>query len=677
MADSKFGGLTEATALNSTDEFCLSLTGSNGSRKITTTNLFGTIPVAVTMGSATVDSGTFTMIKGAQTGDPQVQFALSADALGNFSTTADTGEIQLNAKTNIRLYNDSVNYATLAGGDFYLGTSAVDTGSFVMIKGAQTGDPQFSISLSADANGDTTFVADTGDVIMEAGSGRNYGVVNGTFVAGSYNGDFNIIHTTTKATLYMDTYDAGTEGSRLYFQRSDSDTCGTLAQTDSGDILGDINWLGVTTGSARGLGAIIRATQDGTSGGTYVPTNLELRTHSDSAANSNQLVLHNDGKVCIGDDGTYSTGDFNVLKGGGGGVDVAFDSYDSTPGDDTTIFLRHSKSSTLGTKTRTIDGDGLGKIIWQGVSAGGAFIDSFSMKVLQDGATDTYAPSNLILETYSDTALNSNQLVLDSNGDVYGHTSAISNQHKEIGILLDELTSPVAIVGFTGTGADTATESGYESGAGRTWTYSGGLATDKIFKGQTYVYSFDGTDSYLSTPDTADMSFDDSGANPVSMGGWVQVTDGGVQTIISKWDETTGSELREWMFLLASTEKLNILLYDESANVQCSSITDAALSLGWHHVVVVYDSTGGATAANGITFYVDGVAVASTPTNNGSYVAMENTASLPFVGAITGTSGSNNYEFAGDMGRLFVTPEELSAATVWKLYEKTRGFYNV
>lgn len=48
-----------------------------------------------TFGSATVDSGVITMIKGAQTGDPQVSSSLSADANGDYSITTDTGDITL------------------------------------------------------------------------------------------------------------------------------------------------------------------------------------------------------------------------------------------------------------------------------------------------------------------------------------------------------------------------------------------------------------------------------------------------------------------------------------------------------------------------------------------------------------------------------------------------------
>lgn len=258
-------------------------------------------------------------------------------------------------------------------------------------------------------------------------------------------------------------------------------------------------------------------------------------------------------------------------------------------------------------------------------------------------------------------------------GDVTGHLSAISNQHNEIGVYLDLLTAPKAIWGITGTGATTTTEAGYESGAGRTWTYSGGLATDKIFKGQTYVYSFNGTDSYLSTPDTDDMSFGDgSNDSAFSVGGWIEVVNtAGNQRIIGK---ITGSAVSgEWALSLGSTEVLNLLTWDTSESIATLRATDSALSVGWHFVVAVYNSTGGATNHNNTIIYVDGVAVASTPTNNAGYVAMQNMNVLPNIGRDTAGSGY----FAGDMGRLFVTAEALSAATIWKMYEKTRGFYNV
>lgn len=262
-------------------------------------------------------------------------------------------------------------------------------------------------------------------------------------------------------------------------------------------------------------------------------------------------------------------------------------------------------------------------------------------------------------------------------GDVTGQTLATSNQHKEIGLMLALLQTPVAVVGFTGTGATTTTENGYESGTGRVWTYSGGLTTDKIFKGQTYVYSFDGTDSYLSTPDTADMSFGDgSSDSKFSVGGWVEFVNGSTNRVmIAKHDGTSGSTQKEWMIQISSTENLSFYLYDDSEDVNCNTVT-GALSAGWHYIVATYDGSGGATAANGLKIYVDGVSVSVTPTNDASYVAMENKTSPVYIGARMGDGVMERF-WDGDMGRLFVHPDELDATTIWILYENTRGYYNL
>jgi hypothetical protein len=74
-----------------------------------------------------------------------------------------------------------------------------------------------------------------------------------------------------------------------------------------------------------------------------------------------------------------------------------------------------------------------------------------------------------------------------------------------------------------------------------------------------------------------------------------------------------------------------------------------------------------------MNIYVDGVlATMGAPVARATYVAMENLAQA--VGVAAANAGA--YLFKGDMGRLFVTGEELSAATAWKQFEKTRGYYN-
>ncbi|MBV6341033.1 LamG domain-containing protein [Candidatus Magnetobacterium casense] len=291
--------------------------------------------------------------------------------------------------------------------------------------------------------------------------------------------------------------------------------------------------------------------------------------------------------------------------------------------------------------------------------------------------------------TYGGTVVTGDAYIDDDlriNGDLNGIVQSTKAQHDEIGILLDNLTAPKAIVGFTGTGATTTTESGYESGAGRVWTYSGGLAADKIFQGSTYVYSFDGTDSYLSTPDTADMSFNDAAGEPFSVGGWVQVVAGSTsQTIIAKYDVIAAANKKEWRLNIDATEVAAFEVYDQSETKLCSRAINTALTTGtWYFLVVTYDGTGGGTALAdpNCCMYLNGVKVPdgagagqSAATNDAGYVAMENQTGLPTIGCVVPSTTPTQF-WTGDMGRLFVTGEELSAATIWKIYERTRGEYN-
>jgi len=83
-------------------------------------------------GSATQDGGDIEIIKGAQTGDPQVTMSLSPDALGNFTLAADTGKITLaptsggvvvsetGGKTLTMLHDGTDAKITSSSGDLYL-----------------------------------------------------------------------------------------------------------------------------------------------------------------------------------------------------------------------------------------------------------------------------------------------------------------------------------------------------------------------------------------------------------------------------------------------------------------------------------------------------------------------------------------------------------------------------
>lgn len=101
--------------------------------------------------------------------------------------------------------------------------------------------------------------------------------------------------------IFMDCYDDGASYPYLAFRKSDTDILGNFAETDDGDVLGKIIFYGIRPPADTDLGIEITAIQDGAAS-TKVPTNLKFETYSATTINSNQLVLHNDGKIGIGTD---------------------------------------------------------------------------------------------------------------------------------------------------------------------------------------------------------------------------------------------------------------------------------------------------------------------------------------------------------------------------------------
>ncbi len=90
------------------------------------------------------------------------------------------------------------------------------------------------------------------------------------------------------------------EVSTLLFFKSDSDAVGSIVETDDGDDLGVIAFLGVNNVNAYAFGASIAAEQ-GAASGAFVPTDLFFQTSSDTGLNNDQLVLYRDGNVGIND----------------------------------------------------------------------------------------------------------------------------------------------------------------------------------------------------------------------------------------------------------------------------------------------------------------------------------------------------------------------------------------
>ncbi len=268
-------------------------------------------------------------------------------------------------------------------------------------------------------------------------------------------------------------------------------------------------------------------------------------------------------------------------------------------------------------------------------------------------------------------------LFIEGSGSEEGvHAGDVMNRMRAVqmaGETLSDQTDPRLLLNFYGTAGNGTTE--YDlSGNNNDATYTAGsswTSADNVFKGQVMALDFDGTDDYLTVADSATLSFGDgSNDEAVTLSGWVEiVASASSQRILTKWNGS--GTVREYIYGIDGDEKLSYVVYDESADKIASRLTDAPLAVGWHHIAITYDGTGGAVAMNGVTMYVDGLLVASTATNDASYVAMEDTASVVIVGS---DYGGNNWD--GDMAQITITGEELSASDVWQEFLKGAGKVN-
>lgn len=191
-------------------------------------------------------------------------------------------------------------------------------------------------------------------------------------------------------------------------------------------------------------------------------------------------------------------------------------------------------------------------------------------------------------------------------------------------------------------------------------------ATHQVAQGNIWTADCGGA-RYGIIADADTLSFGNSSTDSAfSVAAWAYFNATGSTQVIARKGASAASA-REWSFAFTSTSKSQAALSDASQNVTVSRAVDTGLSVGWHFVAYTYDGGGGATAANGITMYVDGVSVASTATNNANYVAMENLAQYVGVGA----DNAGGTLFANELAAILVDAAEWTAGEVLELYYMT------
>lgn len=205
---------------------------------------------------------------------------------------------------------------------------------------------------------------------------------------------------------------------------------------------------------------------------------------------------------------------------------------------------------------------------------------------------------------------------------------------------------------------DAATNLTDETSAGRVVTYDATVAARLSALGRGVAQTFDGSTNYGTTPDTADLSFGNGATDqPFSIVALANVTDtAAARRILSK--STTGN--LEWVFTVSPGDLLALSVSDASVPVTAQRVSTGTISQGaWHLYGASYDGTGGATAMNGAALYQDGAAIASTATNQATYVAMENTTTPVEIGSDTGHTASF---FPGSLALVAISARNLSAA---------------
>jgi hypothetical protein len=139
-----------------------------------------------------------------------------------------------------------------------------------------------------------------------------------------------------------------------------------------------------------------------------------------------------------------------------------------------------------------------------------------------------------------------------------------------------------------------------------------------------HYLELDGVDDFLSVDDADGVSFGNGVSDgPLTFEMWLNADSlTGKQTLIQKGSGSSNPEYK--LYFASGVMRLD--LFDRSVPATVTAYTTIPISLvgSWHHVAVTYDGRGGSLAANGITFYIDGIAVAVTRVNNPAYVAMEN-----------------------------------------------------
>ena len=204
-----------------------------------------------------------------------------------------------------------------------------------------------------------------------------------------------------------------------------------------------------------------RSTILGVQPGIASGSSTSLTITTDLPQNSfRQAKLTETQSIAIGTSATANpVGSLLYLTKASAGALYVLDVYSTTAVHKPEIRFRKSKSATQGTATTTTTGHIMGLLNFQGVRAGSAIIGGATIEIEQVGTVGSRVPAKMTFETSSTNAVNTNQLVLETNGSVtaaFGvQTSAVARAANTAhGGGTSVIVSGTGFVSVTSTNAD-------------------------------------------------------------------------------------------------------------------------------------------------------------------------------------------------------------------------------
>lgn len=193
----------------------------------------------------------------------------------------------------------------------------------------------------------------------------------------------------------------------------------------------------------------------------------------------------------------------------------------------------------------------------------------------------------------------------------------------------------------------------------RNWTADSSITTHSAPLGRGTSVAFDAATTYFVTLDSGDLTFGNGTTDsPFSIVVLANITDTAAERDLVSKAASLGNA--EYIFYVDAADKLNLLIRDVSATAQAIRTSTAVATQGsWVLLGATYSAaTGGATAANDITLYENGVVKTSGATNDPLYVAMEDGTWNVEIGS---RSNHTAAFFSGNIAFVLVAQKNMSA----------------